>query len=250
MKSLFVAPALLISSLSFLTAQEFYLPVSTSSNEAKNAYHAAMYRGLHLRLDAAQYEIEKALALDPDFFMAHAYRIQVLTADEERLPFICQALAIDPSGFTPAEHILRGQLSLWIEDPGASPAAAMQELIAAYPTTVEAYEWAYMHAAHTDPDPATAMVYARRLIELDPNFPPAYNYLGYFYLEREELEPARAAFEKYLDLAPVEPYAHSSMGEYYFIAGDSTKSEEYFKQAAALGGFEPQGRTYRTTIKE
>ena len=59
-----------------------------------------------------------------------------------------------------------------------------------------------------------------------------------------------AAFEKYLDLVPAEPSAHNSMAEYYYNAGDSAKSEEYFKQAAALGGFEPQGRTYRTTIKE
>ncbi len=249
MKPLFTSLLLLITSLTFLTAQDFYLPVSTSSKEAKNAYHAALYLGSNLRLDAARQEIEKALALDPGFFMAHAYRIQVLTADEEKLPLIRRALEINPADFTEFERILRGLLSTWSQDLKASPATAMQALVAAYPTTVEAYEWAYMHAAYTDQDPDAAMAYAQRLIELDPNFPPVYNYLGYFYLERKELDSAQAAFEKYLEPAPAEPNAHDSMGEYYFITEDYAKSAEYYERAAALGMRESQARADRARAK-
>ena len=245
MKSLFISVLLLVSSTTFLFAQDFYLPVSTESTEAQNAYHAALYLGSNLRLDAARYEIEKALELDPGFFMAYAYQIQVLAADEEKLPLICRALAIDPSHYTEAERIFRGQLSLWIKDPGASPAAALQALVAAYPTTAEAYEWAYLHAAYTDKDQSAAFEYAQGLIELDPHFPPVYNFLGYYYLQREELDSAQAAFEKYLELAPAEPNAHDSMGEYYFLTGDYAKSAAYYEQAAALGMRESQARADR-----
>jgi len=233
MKKLLLSITFLFGSITFITAQDFYLPVSTTSETAKKAYQAASYLGSNLRLEAASMEIEKALEADPNFFMAYVYEVQYASG-EKKAALIDKALTIDASNFTKAENIMRELLVQWDKDPKASPAGAMKALVAAYPNTVEAFEWAYLHAFYTDGDQEAGFGYAQKLIALDPNFPPVYNGLGYYYMGKKQMDKAKAAFEKYLELAPAEPNAHDSMGEYYMITKDYAKSAEYYDRAVAL----------------
>jgi Tfp pilus assembly protein PilF len=235
MKHFLLALALIAGSLTLLSAQEFYLPVSTKSETAKRAYQAATYLGANVRFDAARAEIEKALEADPNYFMAYAYAYQALANEADKPALLDKALAIDPSGFTEAEQIMRRQMAAWKADPKAKPAEPMKALTAAYPNTVEAFEWAYLHAFYTDRDKEAGYAYAQRLLELDPNFGPAYNSLGYYYMGEKEMDKAKAAFEKYLEIAPAEPNAHDSMGEYYMAVKDYAKSAEYYDRAVELG---------------
>lgn len=227
--------ALLLGSAIALKSQDFYMPVSTTSEEAKKAYRAASYLGSNIRFEAASMEIAKALEADPNYFMAYVYAYQVLAPADQKEVVLDKALAIDPSNFTEAENILRKQMLAWKADPKARPGEAMKALVAAYPTTVEAYEWAYLHAMFTEGDLDAAYDYASKLIELDPYFPAVYNGLGYLYLRKNEMDKARAAFEMYLELAPAEPNAHDSMGEYYMLTEDYAKAAAYYDQAVALG---------------
>ncbi|NBC08846.1 MAG: hypothetical protein GVY26_16770 [Bacteroidetes bacterium] len=50
-----------------------------------------------------------------------------------------------------------------------------------------------------------------------------------------EMGKAKAAFEKYLELAPDEANAYDSMGEYYMVAKDYAKSAEHYDRAVELG---------------
>ncbi|HMO40475.1 MAG TPA: hypothetical protein PKC76_17430 [Saprospiraceae bacterium] len=235
MKNTFFFIALFVGNMFVLNAQDFYLPVSTTSEEAKKAYQAATYLGSNLRLDAARVEIEKALEADPNYFMAYAYAYQALANDAEKPVLMDKALAIEPSGFTEAEKIMRRQMAAWKADPKAKPAEVMKALTKAYPNTVEAFEYAYLHAFYTDRDKEAGYAYAQQLIKLDPNFGPVYNSLGYYYMDEKEMNKAKAAFEKYLEIAPAEANAHDSMGEYYMTIEDYAKSAEYYDRAVALG---------------
>lgn len=235
MKVLLFSVALCLVATLSTSAQAFNLPVSTTSTVAEKAYEAATYLGSNLRLDAARMEIAKALEADPDFFMAYVYDIQVLVSDDQKASVIEKALAIDSANFNEAEKIMRQQLEAWAKDPKALPTESMKALVAAYPTTPEAYEWAYLHAAFTEGNIPAALAYAEKLSELDPYFPPVYNGMGYLYLGMKQMDKAQAAFEKYIELAPAEPNAYDSMGEYYMITEDYAKSAEYYDRAAALG---------------
>ena len=253
MKYLCLAFALLLGNLTFLQAQEnFNLPVSTKAETAQRAYSAATYLGSNLRLEAAEMEIEKALAADPDFFLAYVYAYQVFADEAEKPALLDRALAIDPSDFTEAEKIMRRQMTAWKADPKALPTEAMKALTEAYPDTPEAFEWAYLHAFYTERDPEAGYAYAQRLIALAPYFPPVYNYVGYYHLGRKEMDKAEAAFAQYLELAPAEPNAHDSMGEYYMTVGDYAKAAAYYDQAVALGmeGSKQGAEKARAALKE
>jgi tetratricopeptide (TPR) repeat protein len=218
-----------------LIAQDFYLPVSTSSAEAKAAYRSASELASNIHMDSARQEMDKALVADPDFFMAYAYTVQVLAGKEEKPAMIERALAIDPSRFTKAEQIMRRYLSDLQEDPKAMPTDRMRSLVNHYGKTPEAYQWAYLHAAYTEKNLEAAFAYARQLIELAPDYPPVYNSMGYFHMQQEEMEIAKTYFDKYLALAPEEANAYDSMGEYLAVTKNYCESANYYAQAAERG---------------
>ncbi|MEL7222375.1 MAG: tetratricopeptide repeat protein, partial [Bacteroidota bacterium] len=241
MKSLFFSITLLLSS-QLLIAQTFNLPVSTTSEPAQKAYEAATYLASNLRFEAARAELNRALELDPDFFMVYAYMYQVLASNGEKEGLMEKALSIDTQNFTEAENVMRRQMLVWKENPEAPPTEAMKALVTAYPNTPEAYEWAALHATFTTNDHTAGLTYAEKVIALDPNYPPIYNVLGYLRLYMDQMDEAKAAFEQYLELAPAEPNAHDSMGEYYMLTKDYVKSAGYYEQAVALGMESSQSR--------
>lgn len=241
MKTLFFFLVILLGGLSSISAQDFYLPVSTNSEIAKAAFYRAEQLASNINFKEANAQLDKALEEDPHFFMAYILKIYYASG-EQKANLIDQALAIDATTFNRAEHILRQQLSIWDKDPDAGIAEIMQALVATYPNTPQAYHWAALHAAYTDKDPDSALKYAKRLAELSPEFAPNYNSIGYIYLGQQQMDEAKAAFEKYIALLPHAANPYDSMGEYYMVNEAYAKSAEYYDKAAALGMTDAQGR--------
>ena len=72
----------------------------------------------------------------------------------------------------------------------------------------------------------------RRLIELRPDNPQAYNALGYAYADRNErLAEARQLIEKALALAPDDGFILDSMGWVLYRQGDLKAALTYLEQA-------------------
>ena len=234
MKSLFFAMVFLSGHLSLLTAQDFYLPVSTASEGAKTAYCQAEQLASNLHIRKAIAQLDEALAADPDFFMACVLKIYY-TPGEQQAALIDRALAIDVRSLNEAEQIVRQQLERWDEDPKAKTGETMKTLVAAYPEIPQAYHWACRQAAYTDKDTEAALKYAQKLAELSPDFAPNYNHLGYLYMAKKQMKEAKAAFEKYIDLLPNEANPYDSMAEYYMVNQDYAKSAEYYERAAMMG---------------
>jgi len=111
----------------------------------------------------------------------------------------------------------------------------MAALTEAYPKTCQAHELAATSAYWISEDSKAAAQHLVHLLELRPAYGGGYNMLGYNYMALGEMYQAKAAFEKYLELAPDEANAYDSMGEYYMVNKDYAKSAEYYDRAAAMG---------------
>ncbi len=241
MKTLIFSMAFLLGGLTIITAQDFYLPVSTSSESAKAAYYEAEQLASNIKIKEANLKLDEAIEADPNFFMAYVLKIYYASG-ETKAALIDKALAIDVSKLNQAENIVRQQLPIWDEDPKAKIGENMKALVAAYPSTPQAYHWAALHAAYTDQDAGASLKYSEKLAELSPDFAPNYNSLGYMYMAEKQMDKAKAAFEKYIALQPDEANAYDSMAEYYMVNKDYAKSAEYYDKAAALGMADSKGR--------
>lgn len=230
--------ALILGFLTSLSAQDIYLPVSSTSETAKAAYFKALQAGEQANIPGFFDGMKAAIKTDPNFFMAYvnlAFGETAFGQYEKAAAFIKPALAIDPAGLNECEKIHRQALEAWDKDPKADPAKYMEALAAAYPNTAEAHDLAGRSAKWLSKDSKASVKHFLRLLELRPNYGGGYNSLGYSYMELGEMDKAKAAFEKYIELAPNEANAYDSMGEYYMVVKNYAKSAEYYDRAVALG---------------
>jgi len=224
----------MVGDLQMITAENYYLPVSTKSSIAKAAYCKAALLGSQIQIKEANAKLDEAIEEDPNFFMAYALKIYY-SPKKERAALIDQALAIDNQHFTEAEKNVREQLLVWDRDPKASVAKNLKALMAAYPDTPQAYHWAAANAAFNDKDDLSAIKYSLRLIALCPDFDAAYNTLGYSYLNRKEMKKAKSAFDNYLAVSPAKANPYDSMADYFMANEEYTKAAEYYDIAAEKG---------------
>ncbi|RIV20008.1 hypothetical protein DYU11_24150 [Fibrisoma montanum] len=234
MKTLIALFALLFGCITTIVAQDFYLPVSSKSKAAIAALHRAseLYANVHFK--DAKAELDKALAEDSNFFMAHVYAVQY-GSKADRPALIEKTLALDTKKLTKAEQIMHDFIVNWQKDPNYKPVEDMKALVAAYPKTPQALEWASLHSFYTNKDADAGLDYAQKLAKLSPKYAPNYNTLGYMYVQKKDMENAKAALEKYVELAPNEPNAYDSLAEFYMTNKDYAKSAEYYDKAAAMG---------------
>ncbi len=234
MKTLLLSIAILVGSIASATAQGFYLPSSSKSKKAVKLLHEAaeLYGNVHFA--QGNEKTAQALAEDPNLFLAHVNAVQ-FASKAEKPAIIEKALAVDAKNFNEAEKIMRGLLEKWQQDLDYMPSGEMKALVAAYPKTPEATEWAALHAFFTEKDVDAGLAYAQKLAKMSPKYAPNYNTMGYMYIKNKEMDKAKAALEKYIALAPKEPNAYDSMGEFYMINEDYAKSAEYYDKAVALG---------------
>jgi tetratricopeptide (TPR) repeat protein len=214
------------------------LPVSTNSEEAKQAFAMALDRIWNADMKGYQKKMEAALNADPNFFMAHANRALIESSDDDNKEadkHLEKALAISQDGFTPAESIIRKMLVAVKDDKQSDLKSIKEELIETYPDNIMSYGIAYNIERYNLDNTDEAYKYIRKMVALEPRFGPAWNQLGYYHLDRNNMDSAYIAFKNYTDYAPNEPNAHDSMGDYYMEAKDYQHASEHFDKAVAMG---------------
>lgn len=242
------------ASLSAYTGEkERHLPMSGKSEAAKLSYYDAIDRIANADMVGYNTKIEAALKADPQCFMAHANRSLVAasnTKNEKADTFISATLLLPQDNLTSAEKIIRKML-VQIQTDRKTPGNASvnsrgnknstslkplcDELITAYPNNIEAYETAFAVCRFIDDNPDNAVAYTERLIKIDPDYAPAYNTLGYYWMEKGNMEKAGEAFSNYMRLAPDEANPHDSMGDFLMKSGRFDEAANHYDKAVLLG---------------
>lgn len=230
--------AILLFGLSPVIAQEFFLPVSTTSEVAKQAYQDAIMSTQHV--DFTQYGplMKTALENDPEFFMVYTHRgIRRLNATNQELPKadITKALSISQDKLTPSEVILRNALVMLNDDLKADISGVIKELALAYPNTPQVYDMGLFVNHFVKKDYAEAVKNGKMLVKLSPYYGGGYNMLGYANMAAGDMKAAKASFKNYIKAFPNEANPYDSMGEYYMAAKDYKKSAKNYNKAVELG---------------
>lgn len=238
---IFIISAVVTLSFTAYAHSDKELPLSTNSKEAVQAYNQALDRLWNARIDQYEQKMNEALKADPQCFMIHATNAIVFSdakQDVNKEKFISStktALAFPETNFTPAEKIIR-ELLVNIRDNNKDALIPLcEKLITTYPEAVASYELAIDVSKFLVNDTTASLEFTQRCIEKFPDHGPAWNTLGYHYLETGDKVKAKEAFDKYLALNPDEANAHDSMGDYYLQTGDFDESIQHFEKAVAMG---------------
>lgn len=238
LNKLLILTALVFSTFALSAHEDNYLPLSTKSEEAKAAFHQALNFLWNSRMDEYRAKLDEALKSDPQFFAVHAHiAIAEYSFDnkEKSKEFAEKTLALNQDNLTPAEKILREIVVNLKDDNTKELKSLCDQMIETYPDNPQAYELAMaVNGKILDNRDAEAR-YAQRLVEIDPTQGPAWNQLGYYYMEKNDMEKAKQAFENYIKNNPDEANAHDSMADYYMKEGKYDDAVTHYEKAVAMG---------------
>ncbi|MCY7377588.1 MAG: tetratricopeptide repeat protein [Pyrinomonadaceae bacterium] len=210
--------------------------VMTNNLEAYRYYSLAVEKAQALHNQEAIEMLERAVALDPDFAMAHArigyaYALSWGLAEKGK-PHLERAFRLSER-LTEKDRL---SIAAWyatanLDYPNAIQ--AFREIIVRFPLEIESY-WrlARLQAGEERLDEAVETLKQGLLI--DPEAKDIYNALGGTFSLLGRHDEARTAHERYVALAPAEPNAYDSLGLTYQWAGNFPAAIENYNRALEL----------------
>lgn len=208
------------------------LPLATRSEEARKLLETAIDQYENVLLDTSASSASQAAEKDPHFALAYAVWSFAARRTQPAPDALQRAKALVARA-TPDERLLVDWM-LDVQQGSMLPAIrTMNDLLARFPNDKHILyltaEWLYFQQ---DYDRSRKML--EKTLQLDPNFAPSLNMLGYASIETgdPDAEKAIAYLKHYASVRPGEPNPEDSLGEVLRYAGDDRGSLEHY--AAAL----------------
>jgi tetratricopeptide (TPR) repeat protein len=210
------------------------LPLATRSEEARTLIETAIDQYENVALDASIASSRKATEKDPHSALAYAVWSFAARRGEPAPEALQRAKNLAPHA-TPDERLLVNWM-LDVQQGNMLPAIrTMNDLLTRFPNDKHILyltsEWLYFQQ---DYDRSRRMM--EKILELDPNFAPALNMLGYANIEAGEPNPDKAIdyLKRYAAVAAHQPNSEDSLGEVLRYTGDDLNSLVHYGTALSI----------------
>jgi tetratricopeptide (TPR) repeat protein len=210
------------------------IPVATRSDEARKLLEKSIDEYENVLLDNSVATAKQATVRDPHFALAYAIWGYAANRTQPAPETIKRARALAKTA-TPDEQLLVNWLINVQEADNLAAINSMNDLIARYPADKHVLyltsEWLYFQQVY-----GRSKKMMERILDIDPNFPPALNMLGYSYVETGDPDPAKAVnyLKRYAALEGDQPNPEDSLGEVLRFAGDDAGSIEHYSAALKI----------------
>lgn len=218
----------------------------TANTQALQLYTLGVERAESYHLSDAIRLFEQAIALDPEFAMAHArigYARSVVGAEKAAaLPYFARALQF-PDRLSEKDRMIIGAWKAIASADYTNAIDQYQLIVDRYPTDSESYHrLAHLLLGEERITEAVKVLEHARFV--DPTNPNTHNTLGiYSYLGRHE--ESIEARKQYIALRPREPNAWDSLGLSYHHAGRYEEALDAYARALELRPGFDLGRYHR-----
>jgi tetratricopeptide (TPR) repeat protein len=209
------------------------LGIASKSVGAREQVELALDRYENAQYPDAVMHAKLAIAKDPQCALAYALWSYAARWNEAAPEAVQKALSL--SAKSAADEKLLVKFMVGTQEANALPAImAMNDLVDKHPKDKHvlylAGEWLFFQE-----DYVRGRKLMEQSLEIDPNFTPALNTLGYAYVDSLDPEPQKGIglLQRYADVSPNDPNAQDSLGEVLRMTGDDAGS--LARYAAALG---------------
>ena len=156
-------------------------PVATKSDDARKLLEKSFDQYENYLVEMSVSSAHQAATRDPHFALAFALWSYAAYRSQPATEALKHAKALAPKA-TPDEQLLINWMVDVQEGENLAAIGAMNDLLARFPNDKHVLyltsEWLY---SQQDYERARKMM--EKILEIDPNFPPVYNMLGYYYIE-------------------------------------------------------------------
>jgi tetratricopeptide (TPR) repeat protein len=212
-------------------SQKGKIPITTSSEEARQLYLKGRALAENLRATDARGLLQQAVAKDPNFALAHLMLANSAGTAKEFFDAMNRAVVVSGKVSEPERLMILGQDAGVKGDP-AGQKAHYTRLLSLSPgderaqTAVGTYYFGLQ-------DFASAVEHLRKATAVNPAHAPAYNMLGYSYRSLQKYPEAEQAFKKYIELIPNDPNPYDSYAELLMKTGRFKESIVQYEKALA-----------------
>jgi predicted Zn-dependent protease len=210
------------------------LSIAIKSDEARKLLEKSIDQYENVLLDMSVSNAHQAAIKDPHSALAFAVWSYAANRSQPATEALKRAKALAPKA-TPDEQLLVNWLVYVQQADNLAAIGAMNDLLARFPNDKHVLyltsEWLYFQQ---DYERSRKMM--EHILQVDPNFPPALNMLGYSYIETGDPDPAKAVsfLKRYASLEPNQPNPQDSLGEVLRYAGDDQGSLEHYTAALKI----------------
>jgi tetratricopeptide (TPR) repeat protein len=209
------------------------IPITSSSDEAIKLFLEGREKMENLNAEQAVKLFDQAIELDPEFAQAYHYRAANEVRYKEYHSYLSKALDLIEKVSEGEKHLILYQVA-FSENNRKNQKKELNELLRMYPNDKRVQNIAGVYYQYIIKDYNMALVHFENSVNLDPNFAPNYNYLGYLYKTIENLPEAEKAFQKYISLIPDEANPYDSYAEFLLHKGSYSESIAQYEKAYDL----------------
>jgi tetratricopeptide (TPR) repeat protein len=208
------------------------ITITTASEEARKEFLAGRDLSEKLRITDSIEHYDKAIALDPNFALAHLNRANVSPTAKEFFEHLKHAVTHSDKA-SDGERMLIQAAEAGANANPTKQKEILDKLVAAFPNderahfTLGGYYFGQQNFAQ-------AISHYKKATELAPNYSTAFNILGYAYRQNEQYADAETAFKKYIELIPNDPNPYDSYAELLLKTGRFDEAIMQYNKALAI----------------
>ena len=204
------------------------MPVTTDSELALKLYETGLVAFDQFKQSLSWHSLYTAAELDPDFFMANFWMYYMSSKESKKA---AEKAFQSEAQLNPGEEQVRMALKYLVDGQEEKVVAHLQNLVDMYPSDPQAHKILYLIQQMYFKDYEGAIISLERAIKECPDFPLAYNQLGYAYMELEDYENAEEALDNYIRLAPDQANPYDSKGDYFMATKQYEEAYDSYMQA-------------------
>lgn len=208
------------------------ITITTKSPQARAFFVQGLAECQTLHLRAGFQLWRKAADADPNFALAHILLSNFSRDPAERVTERQKALAARPY-VSREEQLIIDWLSNSSQGKWVQAIQAMNEALEKYGNH-KIVVWLGGMWLDEQRQWSRAIVLYKQALQLDPNFPDAWNSLGYCYARTGNFDKASEAMQRYAELLPGQPNPHDSYGEILMMAGRYQQALAEYRTALKL----------------
>lgn len=208
------------------------VPVTTSSAEARAYYEEGLALADNLHFVEANAKFAKAVEADPTFAMAYFRMAQ--SSQTAAAFFKAVGLAEDNmSNASEGEQLYIRALIAGAENDQAAQYEAIVGVLGMYPKDERTHMQLanYLNGQQKFGD---AIIHYGHATSINPEFAAGFNALGYAHRSNDDLEGAKAAFARYVELIPDEANPYDSYAELLMEMGEYDESIANYRKALEI----------------
>jgi tetratricopeptide (TPR) repeat protein len=230
--SILAVTMLLIAGCEKKKVDDGKIPITTASEEAKKDFLAGRDLAEKLLVQNSIQHFENAVAKDPNFAGAYFQLAQSSPTAKGFFDNMKKAVAMADK-VSEGERLLIMGFQAGVDADQPKQKELYEKAVTAYPKDERAH-FALGNYHNGQQDYAKAVEHYAMCTEIDSNYSPAYNSLGYAYRAMEKYDDAEKAFKRYTELIPGDPNPPDSYAELLMKMGKFEESIANYRKALSI----------------